>query len=66
VSFLVDTNVISEIHKKSRCDKQVAKWFKSIEDEDLYLSPLVIGEIRRGIEKARPKGRTRRPFWNAG
>ena len=53
MSFLIDTNVISEVRKGARCDANVAAWYAAIEDDDLYLSVLVLGEIRRGIERAR-------------
>jgi toxin FitB len=53
VSFLIDTNIISEVRKNARCDRTVAVWYASIDDSDLYLSVLVTGEIRRGIELAR-------------
>jgi toxin FitB len=57
VSFLIDTNVISEVRKGSRCDANVSAWYASIEDADLYLSVLVLGEIRKGIEQARHRDR---------
>jgi toxin FitB len=53
LNFLVDTNVISEVRKGSRCDRNVAAWYAAVDGSDLYLSVLVIGEIRRGIERAR-------------
>ena len=53
MSFLIDTNVISEVRKGARCDANVAAWYAAIEDDDLYLSVLVLGDIRRGIERAR-------------
>jgi toxin FitB len=53
VSFLIDTNIISEVRKHARCDRNVAAWYASIADGDLYLSVLVLGEIRKGIELAR-------------
>ena len=53
MNFLVDTNVISELRKGERCDRNVAAWYASIEEGDLYLSVLVTGEIRKGIEHAR-------------
>jgi predicted nucleic acid-binding protein len=53
VKFLVDTNVISELRKGSRCDANVAAWFAAVPAEELYLSVLVVGEIRRGIESIR-------------
>lgn len=54
MSYLIDTNIISEVRKGNRCDGNVAAWYASIDDNDLYLSVLVLGEIRRGIERARP------------
>ncbi len=53
MTFLVDTNVISEVRKNAACDGRVAAWYASIGDGDLYLSVLVMGEIRKGIELAR-------------
>jgi predicted nucleic acid-binding protein len=53
VSYLIDTNVISELRKKDRTDPNVAAWYATVNDEDLYLSVLVLGEIRQGIERAR-------------
>jgi toxin FitB len=55
VNYLIDTNIISEVRKGARCDPNVARWYEKIEDASLYLSVLVIGEIRRGIERVRPK-----------
>jgi len=55
VSFLIDTNVISEVRKGSRCDASVAAWYASVDDADLYLSVIVLGEIRKGVELARPR-----------
>ncbi len=52
---LIDTNIISEVRKGERCDPNVARWYESLEDDDLYLSVLVLGEIRKGIERLRPK-----------
>jgi hypothetical protein len=55
VSFLVDTNIISEVRKGRRCDRNVAAWYASVDDADLYLSVLILGEIRKDIELARPR-----------
>jgi predicted nucleic acid-binding protein len=55
VNYLIDTNIISEIRKGERCDPNVASWYEKIEDASVYLSVLVIGEIRKGIERVRPK-----------
>lgn len=53
MNYLIDTNIISEIRKKRRCDPNVAAWYASIADDDMYLSVLVAGEIRKGIELVR-------------
>lgn len=55
MSFLIDTNVISEVRKGVRCDPAVTLWYSSIKDSDLYLSSLILGEIRKSIELARPR-----------
>ena len=53
MSYLLDTNVVSELRKGDRCDARVAAWFGGVEDNALYLSILVVGEIRRGMESIR-------------
>jgi len=53
LSFVLDTNVVSEARKGSRADAGVMRWLSSVAAEDLYLSVLVIGEIRQGIEGLR-------------
>ena len=53
MNYLIDTNIISEVRKGERCDGHVAAWFASINDEDIFLSVLVVGEIRKGIERTR-------------
>ena len=55
MSYLIDTNIISEVRKGTRCDAHVSAWYASVADEDLFLSTLVLGEIRRGVELARPR-----------
>jgi hypothetical protein len=55
VTYLIDTNIISEVRKGAGCNARVSAWYASITDEDLFLSTLVLGEIRKGIELARPK-----------
>ena len=53
MSWLVDTNVISELRKGSRADPGVRTWHDAVADDELFLSVLVLGEIRTGIERAR-------------
>jgi predicted nucleic acid-binding protein len=51
VSFLLSTNVLSEIRKGKNCDVKVRQWWDSTVASDFYLSVIVAGEIYRGIEK---------------
>jgi len=53
VSYLIDTNIISEVRKGARCDARVSAWYDKITDAEIFLSTLVLGEIRKGIELAR-------------
>jgi predicted nucleic acid-binding protein len=53
VSLLLDTNVVSELRKGPRADANVRAWFADTEAESLYLSVVVIGELRQGVERVR-------------
>ncbi len=44
----MDTNVISEA-RRPRGDDRVKRWISSVPVENLYLSVLTLGEVRRGI-----------------
>jgi toxin FitB len=50
VSYLLDTNVVSEFRKKAP-DAGALKWLDSVRSSQLYVSALVIGELRKGIER---------------
>jgi toxin FitB len=52
MGFLIDTNVLSEMRKPSG-NANVLRWAAQHHTNDLFLSTLVIGEIRRGIEGIR-------------
>jgi len=51
--FLLDTNVLSELRKGRRCDAGVRQWLEETAEEKLFISVLVLGEIRQGIERIR-------------
>jgi predicted nucleic acid-binding protein len=51
--FLLDTNILSELRKGSRCDAGVRDWIQNTPAEELFVSVVVLGEIRRGIERIR-------------
>jgi len=52
VSFLLDTNVVSELFRE-RANPNVMAWFGSVPSTDLFLSVITLGEIRKGIELKR-------------
>jgi predicted nucleic acid-binding protein len=56
--YLVDTDVISEVRKRSKANKGVAKFFRQAAKDDiaLYLSAVTVGELRRGVELIRHRG----------
>lgn len=51
-SYLLDTNVVSEL-RKQRPHGGVVAWLESIDDAQLYLSAVTLGEIQAGIELTR-------------
>jgi predicted nucleic acid-binding protein len=50
LSFLLDTNVISE-GAKPRPDRNVMDWLAWIDEEQLFLSVISLAELRHGIER---------------
>ena len=50
MKYLLDTCVLSELVKKLP-DAKVVQWISGIDENNLFLSVLTIGEIRKGIEK---------------
>ena len=53
MGFLLDTNILSELRKANRCDAGVRDWVEGTPAEELYVSVLVLGEIRQGVERIR-------------
>lgn len=51
--WLLDTNVLSELRKGERANEGVRAWYAGVDGRLLWLSVLVMGEIRRGIESLR-------------
>lgn len=49
MSFLVDTNVISELQKGERAHPGVRAWMRSRPISDLFLSVVTLSEIETGI-----------------
>jgi toxin FitB len=56
--YLIDTNVISELRKKSKANPGVIEFFQQAADREnhLFVSVITIGELRRGVEIIRHRG----------
>ena len=54
MTYLLDTNVLSEVRKPDR-HPHVAGWLGRVSDQELFVSVLTFGEIRRGIQQLRPR-----------
>jgi len=50
--YLLDTNVVSEL-RKPKPHGAVLAWFEALEDTQIHLSAVTIGEIQAGIELTR-------------
>lgn len=49
MSYLIDTNVLSELRRKMP-NAGVVEWFSRRPTSTLYLSVLTLGELRKGVE----------------
>ena len=56
--YLFDTNVISEMRKKTAANPGVKQFFQQISKQDArgYISVITVGELRRGVELIRHRG----------
>ena len=52
MSYLLDTNVVSEL-RKHKPHGAVLAWIEKIPDDSLYVSAVTLGEIQSGIEMTR-------------
>lgn len=58
VSFLLDTNVVSE-WTRLRPNPGVVEWLAQVEEDEVFLGVATIAELRRGMERL-PAGERRR------
>ena len=59
MSYLIDTNVLSELRRRDP-DANVVRWLADRPASTLYLSVLTLGELRKGIEGLPEGDRKRR------
>jgi len=55
MAFLLDTNVLSELRKGLKADAKVRQWAETIRGQRHFVSVISLGEIRKGIERLKPK-----------
>ena len=58
MTYLLDTNVVSELRKREP-DPSVLAWWGSVRSADIFLSVLTIGEISQGIVRLHRKDSAR-------
>ena len=59
MSFLLDTNVVSE-WVKSRPDRSVVAWLAAVDEDQVFISVVTLAELRYGIERMAPSRRRNR------
>lgn len=52
---LLDTNILSELRRGQRADAGLLTWFNAEPEKGMFLSVITLGEIRKGIERIRPR-----------
>ncbi len=50
MNYLIDTNIISELVKVKPNDR-IVEWFQVVDNENIYISVLTMGEIRKGADQ---------------
>jgi toxin FitB len=59
VSFLLDTNVVSE-WTKPHPNPGVVQWLETVNEDEVFLSVVTFAELRHGIERLAPGARRRK------
>jgi predicted nucleic acid-binding protein len=62
VSLLLDTNVVSEIRRGR--DPHVRAWAAAVNDIEVHLSVMTLGEIRKGVELLRRRNPAQSEIFN--
>lgn len=56
--YLLDTNVVSEL-RRPKPHGAVVEWLRGLDDKDIAICAVTIGEIQAGIEKTRKQDASR-------
>ena len=52
--FLLDANVLSEL-RRPRPNQGVVSWIDTVDQGEMFVSVLTLGELRYGVERLRPR-----------
>lgn len=52
MTYLFDTNVISELRRPDRAHSKVVKWSRSVPADEVFISAITLLELERGTLKA--------------
>jgi hypothetical protein len=66
LTYLIDTNVWSELRNRGRADGHVRTWAEAASPADLYLSAVTVFELERGVllmERRDPQQGSRLRLW---
>jgi toxin FitB len=64
VTYLLDTNVLSEA-RRPKGNRGVKEWFAAAPPDALFVSVLVLGEIRSGVDKLAKRDAARAAIYEA-
>jgi predicted nucleic acid-binding protein len=64
--FLLDTSILSELLKANHCDAGMRRWFDDTGANALFVSVLVLGEIRQESNEFGPATQPRQRHWKSG
>jgi len=57
MSYLLDTNVVSELRRPRQADRSVLKWFDSVDQTETFISAITIAELEEGAARAELRGK---------
>lgn len=65
MGYLIDTNIVSELRKETRCNPGVTRWFDATDEDELFLSVLTLGRFACALTLARrgPAGAPHLEAW---
>jgi predicted nucleic acid-binding protein len=57
MTYLLDTNVISELRRPRQADRRVLRWFDGVDQSETFISAITIAELEEGAARADLRGK---------